>query len=422
MEEFTQYLEEAIGKKLAKEVLFAILNTPPTVAIRINSKKELSLNVESHLKSALEQKQQVPWCSTGLYLPSRPNFTYDPAMHAGAYYVQDPSSMFLELLAPLFKEEQTLLDLCAAPGGKASHLTSLLPKSSTVIANEVIKSRTPILQENLTKWGVENGAVTSMESGKIAYLAQLHNMEFDTILVDAPCSGEGMFRKNSNAIKEWSQQRVHHSASRQKKIVGEIWPALKSGGHLIYSTCTFNKYENDNNIEWIESELGGRIISLQSLYPNRDIDKELKEWGVVHAACGGYRFLPGVTKGEGLFFAIVQKPYKQQESANGPHKRAIKSLSKNSTKGLSKHSNNRGAKYPFQIDSQLNPTYPTTTPQIELSHTQAIEYLKGNTLKPNKDTPLGLLLFTYGGLILGSAKNIGSRINNLYPKEWRIRQ
>ncbi|MFA5713208.1 MAG: hypothetical protein WC960_03425 [Bacteroidales bacterium] len=403
MEQFEQYLIEAVGERLSTVVLHALFKTPPQVSIRINPNKSLPSTIQSHLNSALQQGDRVKWCSSGLYLNERPNFTYDPAFHAGAYYVQEPSSMFLEVIKPLFKEPQVVLDLCAAPGGKSTHLLSLLHPQSKFIANEVIKSRVAPLRENLTKWGAPNSTITSMEAGLIANRAIFHNLLFDIILVDAPCSGEGLFRKEPQAAKEWSIEKVHHSAARQRRILKEIWPALKPGGHLIYSTCTFNIYENDQNVEWLQREFGGSVVDLSQLYPTTDIAAQLQEWGVLQAPCGAYRLLPGVARGEGLFFALLQKPKGEQQPEQH-----------------SKRGSSKGSK--FEVEPQLNWHYNPSTPRIELSCHNAILYLKGHTFKLEEGTPLGPLLFTYGNLPLGYGKNIGSRVNNLYPKGWRIRQ
>ncbi|MGI8893198.1 MAG: methyltransferase RsmF C-terminal domain-like protein, partial [Bacteroidia bacterium] len=233
---FISHLDNLLGNE-AVELIKSFSTTPP-VSIRINPFKNYF---------PPENSGKVPWCDTGFYLPVRPVFTLDPSFHAGAYYVQEASSMFLEqAIKQITKKEEPVkvLDISAAPGGKSTHLLSLLPKNSLLVANEVIRSRAGILKENIIKWGVPNVIVTSSDPERFSDLKSF----FDIILVDAPCSGEGLFRKDANAIKEWSQENVNLCHQRQKRILNNVWTALRPGGYLIYSTCTYQTKENENQL------------------------------------------------------------------------------------------------------------------------------------------------------------------------------
>ncbi|MDR0845464.1 MAG: RsmB/NOP family class I SAM-dependent RNA methyltransferase, partial [Tannerella sp.] len=253
--------------------------------------------------------ERVKWCDTGYYLPERPSFTFDPLFHAGTYYVQEASSMFLEqairqhVTAPV-----TCLDLCAAPGGKSTHLSSLLPGGSLLVSNEVIRSRAAILAENMLKWGSPDSIITNNDPKEIGQFAHL----FDIIVADLPCSGEGMFRKDPASRNEWSIANVQLCATRQQRIIHDIWPALKPGGLLIYSTCTFNREENEENIAHIIENLDAEPLSIS-------INEDWRISGATGGSIPVYRFFPHKTKGEGFFLSVLRK------SAEGTNERERKS-------------------------------------------------------------------------------------------------
>ena len=223
--------------------LVTSLNSEQPVSIRLNPMKPFAFRFG---------ERAVPWCGSGFYLQGRPTFTFDPLFHAGCYYVQEASSMFVEqaLRRYVGKEPVVMLDLCAAPGGKSTHLRSLLPEDSLLVANEVIRNRSQILAENLTKWGHPDVVVSNSDPSDFARLEEF----FDVILTDVPCSGEGMFRKDPVAVSEWSPENVEICWQRQRRIISDIWPCLKPGGILIYSTCTYNTKENEDKIRWISVE------------------------------------------------------------------------------------------------------------------------------------------------------------------------
>ncbi len=261
-------------------------------SIRINPAK---LDKASELFSDMEP---VGWCKDAFFLKERQQFTLDPLFHAGAYYVQDSSSMFPELLQTKIKDvlsagNGAVLDLCASPGGKSTHLISMLSRLQTeplIVCNETVAKRVPPLCDNIAKWGAANVIVTSTSA---AHLGSLTGF-FDVVLADVPCSGEGMFRKSADAVSGWSRKGVEECAALQRSIIRDIWPALRNGGLLIYSTCTYNHIENVDNVRFIAEELGAEFMPLEN---------DMKVLHLSH----GYQFVPGLVRGEGQFFAVLRK-------------------------------------------------------------------------------------------------------------------
>ncbi len=258
------------------------LNEKPPVSIRVNNKVQ-------YIPSA----ERVPWCEDGFYLEERPIFTADPFFHCGVYYVQEASSMFLyQVAGQLFPYAERVLDLCAAPGGKSTLLLQALPKDALLISNEIVYRRYKILVENTIKWGNPNVIVTNNKPEDFKVLSGY----FDVVVVDAPCSGEGMFRKNPDAVNEWSEQNVYLCARRQKEILVDAWNTLKTDGILVYSTCTYNREENEKNVRWVCNELNGELLEV-----------DLKGNNQITQTGYGYRFYPHKTRGEGFFIAVLKK-------------------------------------------------------------------------------------------------------------------
>ena len=378
------------------DMLVQGLQAPASVSIRINQKR---FNADAQPVGA---DGRVPWCPEGVYLKERPQFTADPLLHAGAYYVQEASSMFLaHVLRSVCTTEDmhTALDLCAAPGGKSTLLRSILPDDCRLTSNEPNRQRAQVLAENLAKWGHPNVCVTQTLAADIARTGQL----FDLILTDVPCSGEGMFRKEPEAVRQWSPALVDDCATLQRSIVEDIWPALRAGGTLIYSTCTFNPEEDENNVEWIARTLGAEVIAIPT-DPEWGIFGDLRQNGDDLPCC---HFLPGHTRGEGFFIAVLRKHGTAEEQ---PQPKA----------------NKKGKKGRGQDEFSLN-TLPTNqldedgVPQVEVSIEDAIRYLQRESLTLPPETPRGHVQVCFRGLRLGLMNNLGSRANNLYPKEWRIR-
>ena len=248
--DFINRTRDLLGEEQFAAFCEALSKESP-VSIRVNRLKTDAVPEGGH---------RVPWCDTGYYLSSRPAFTFDPLFHAGCYYVQEASSMFLEqVLKQYVHEPVVMLDLCAAPGGKSTLARSVLPEGSLLVANEVMRNRVQVLAENVTKWGHPDTVVLNNDPADFAQLGEL----FDVILTDVPCSGEGMFRKDPVAVEEWSKENVALCWQRQRRIVSDIWPCLKPGGLLIYSTCTYNREENEDNVAWIAEELGAEMLPVE---------------------------------------------------------------------------------------------------------------------------------------------------------------
>ena len=442
--------------------------------------------------SGLSLGERVPWTSGTYYLAERPNFAQQPLFNAGLYYVQDPSCTYLESVwRTLYgtsaansspQAPKRVLDLCAAPGGKSTHLADLMNERGLLVSNEVISSRAATLAENMAKWGVANSVVTNSDPSAFSKLQNL----FDLILVDAPCSGEGMFRKNPDAIGEWSLNNVKLCAQRQRRILNDIWPALKQGGYLIYSTCTFNHLENADNVQYIVEELGAEVVPLAPQEWELLRSCGVEAVGEGKAASLGYQFLPGLARGEGQFFAILRKRAAEEAAAGrdaAASGRDAASAGRDAASGraaagafaserelrwhkeikgdllkllpeqlvpeiklLSKHlkivssgravatmlASKRGgvALVPHAdlalslhigtILDYLRENYKFKVERVELPLEQIQAFLaKEPLLLP--DAPTGYLLLTYKSAGIGFVKNLGNRCNSLLPNARRIK-
>ena len=400
--DFEKYTRQLMGEQLYTELLNGLSDDVP-VSIRVNPFK-----CPEHFSIPLKD-DCVPWCQYGYYLKHRPNFTFDPLFHAGLYYVQEASSMFHEhviqqLIHEIGNDDLRVLDLCAAPGGKSIAIRSILPDNCLLYSNEPIRARAQVLMENMLKWGHPNVVVTN----NYARDYQRANMRFDIIVADVPCSGEGMFRKDANAINEWNLQNVEKCWRLQREIITDIWPCLKPGGYLVYSTCTFNAHENEENVNWIAEQLGADFVNVHT--------KE--EWNITGSLIGQhpmYRFIPGKTRGEGLFVAVLKK---HEDDAPNVHAREAmlrimtdeQLVPPNKKKDIPNHSK------ALSIRLQRN-----EYPNVDIDYQQAISYLRKEAIVLPSETPRGIVLLTYQQAPIGFAKNIGNRANNLYPMEWRIK-
>lgn len=396
-QDFIDYTRNLFGNELFDKFLSAF-DEPAPASIRINPFK---LHSEINKSTCRILDEPVPWCKYSYYLTERPDFTFDPLFHAGAYYVQEASSMFLaQAIEQYIQHDVQMLDLCAAPGGKSTVARSFLSPDSLLVCNEPIRNRANILAENIIKFGVKNTFVTN----NYPHDFKKNRLSFDVVLADVPCSGEGMFRKDEGAIKEWSSQNVKKCRLLQREIITDIWDCLVPGGLLIYSTCTFNTAENEENVKWICEELGAELLPI-AIQPS---------WNITGSLLKGfdepvYRFIPGVSKGEGLFFSVMRK--------NGTTTKASGiNISKSRLNCLHPIDNNNE----YHISEALAVDIDKyTTVDVDYSH--AIQYLRREAIRLSADTPKGIVLITYKHFPLGFVKNIGNRANNLYPKEWAIR-
>ncbi|MFT3739639.1 MAG: RNA methyltransferase [Breznakibacter sp.] len=424
------------------------LDTDPSVSVRHNPAKPFG---------GFRTGEAVPWCPHGVYLPERPGFTLDPFFHAGCYYPQEASSMFIHFVMrqvlPGPNAQTRVLDLCAAPGGKSTLIASYLNGEGVLVANETIRSRAYILAENIIKWGLPNVIATQNDPSRFSVLEN----SFDVVLVDAPCSGEGMFRKDSVARTEWSEANAALCAVRQRRIVADVWPAVKEGGYLIYSTCTFNPNENEDNLDWLVTQFDAEVVALDNIP---------KEWGISCIDLGkgcGYAFYPHQVRGEGFFCAVVRKlsgniesqrkrAGRQDKKGKEPKLAIPAGLLANPDEFVFATPHGKILALPPQMEdvyriaethltvfhagvalgetvkNDFSPDhslamsiyYSGVYPSIDLPVGKALDYLRGDT-QLGQFGEKGWNVVGYSGVPLGFVKSMGNRLNNYYPKEWRIR-
>jgi len=403
--------------------------------------------------SLFSNEEKIPWASNGFYLSERPSFTLDPLFHAGTYYVQEASSMFLEQAMKQsvdLSQQLLVLDLCAAPGGKSTLLQSIISKKSLLVSNEVIHTRVNILKENCIKWGSSNVVVTNNDPKDFSKLKGL----FDVVVIDAPCSGSGLFRRDADAIKEWSEDNVQLCSQRQQRIIADTWNCLKEDAVLIYSTCSYSSSEDEDILDWMMEKW--KVESIKLKVPD--------EWNIDEVESTknafGYRFWPYKVKGEGFFIAAFRKKEDADtvrikiKLTQAPSKKEIAIASNwlQSTENLSfilQGQNiavipsqwNETIQYLMQelkvryagvelgtigkddlipehalaLSTIINPSVFS----VELDLEQSLNYLRKNEIAINSNHK-GWALATYKGFHLGWMKLLGNRINNYYPKEWRI--
>ena len=385
-EGFQELLAASVGPEQAATVLDA-LQQAPSVSIRLNPSKLQAC--------PFPDATPVPWSPYGYLLKERPVFTLDPLFHAGCYYVQDTSAMFVgHVFRQVIGELQPgsrVLDLCAAPGGKTTDLAASLRERFgdrySLLANEVMRNRFGILRSNVETWGDPCVATVSRDPSAFGETPLFH-----VILADVPCSGEGMFRKDAQAVAEWSPKTVEFCAARSRRILSDIWPTLVPGGILIYSTCTFNHFENDDTVAWIAGELGADVIT-----PKEEIlrfaqnDRGEAQNDIITTTKYGYALLPGKVPGEGQYVAALKK-----------------------------HGTLEGIISSGKAKDALSPS-GDAAPLVNVDRETALKYLHGDAVVLPEGAPIGPVTIAYEGHALGPAKNLGKRCNNLYPKNKRIR-
>ena len=417
----------------------AITSTEPSVAVRVNDARAATVP-----NGAL----QVPWCDQGFYLNDRPAFTFDPDWHAGQYYVQDASSMFIShVIKHLIHEPVRYLDLCAAPGGKTTAALQALPAGSLVVANEIVPPRARVLADNIIRWGNPHCVVTSNAPVHFGNLTHF----FDVIATDVPCSGEGMMRKDDEAVAQWSPQLVDQCAERQRGILSDAWNALRPGGLLIYSTCTYNRQENEEIADFIVNELGATSLEVP-VEPSWNIHP------AIGSDCHCYRFMPHRVDGEGLFMAVFHKEGnapRQDIRFKGKNTKKCDEIGKNwlanpddfaielqgdlyvatpvewrneiSALCASLNVLHAGLELATVMGHKTMPHHALAMssartgdafPICEVDYPTALRYLRGESIAV--DGPRGYVLIAHEGAVLGFANNLGNRANNLYPKSQRI--
>lgn len=406
---FIYYTSQLFGAERWKRFLQA-LEQPPATTIRLNPWKTPTTPI-------FPQATPVPWCQQGYWLRERPNFTLDPLFHAGSYYVQEAGSLFLDhVLREHISTPVLALDLCAAPGGKSTLMRAALPEGSMLVSNEPDRRRANILLENMLKQGHPQVLVTHNYAADFAKTG----WTFDVILTDVPCSGEGLFRRDEGAIKEWSIQNIHFCQKRQRQILGDIWPCLCEGGLLIYSTCTFNTHENEENVRFIMEELDAEMVAVSTKPEWKITGSLLADWNKPV-----YRFIPGITDTEGLFVAVLRK-----KGTPSAHTLLPASARKHAQTHRLIHLLSDGIPTPEQKGKDpipsaaqaLSLTLPADAyPRVELTLEQARRYLHRESFALPPNAPKGFVLVTYLQQPLGFMKNLSDRANNLYPKNWAIR-
>ncbi len=446
--QFIEQIEGLFPVEEARRLLEAISSTEAITSIRVNAAKTALRPVAA----------RVPWCDTGYYLDGHEPFTFDPMLHAGLYYVQDASSMIIShIVKSLIDKPVRYLDLCAAPGGKTTAALSALPAGSLMVCNEVVPQRASILKENVMKWGSTDCIVASDDSSRWGKLTHF----FDVVAADVPCSGEGMFRKDAGAVEQWTPALVAQCAERQRLIIDNVWNAIAPGGLFIYSTCTYNRDENETMVEYVGEKYGAVPVLL-------DLPAE---WGIAQGVGkeGCYRFLPHRTRGEGLFVCVMRKPDDERRAVALQDKQQRRNVRQPAAKvpdDVKRWLAGGEAAYTFATTGDTvtaarkelanEMTYVASNVKVlssgvevgtvrghdivpsqslalstalnrqsfataEVGYGDAIAYLRGDAIVLDSAVPRGMVLLQYGGMPLGFVKQLGNRANNLYPREWRIR-
>ena len=417
----------------------AITSSEPSVAVRVNEARGVGVH---------DGARRVPWCDQGFCLQGRPQFTFDTDWHAGRYYVQDASSMFIaHVIRHLVHEPVRYLDLCAAPGGKTTAALQALPQGSLVVANEIVPPRARVLADNVIRWGHPRSVVTSNAP---AHLGKLTHF-FDVIATDVPCSGKGMMRKDDEAVSQWSPQLVEQCAQRQREILSDVWNALRPGGLLIYSTCTYNRQENEEIADFIVHELGATSLEVP-------VEPDWNTHPAIGSDCHCYRFMPHRVDGEGLFMAVFRKDGDSARQDIRIKEKTAKKADETAKNWLSAPNDyvigqqgdlviavpqdirrevealrasltvlHAGVELATLMGRKTVPHHALAMsvergkdafPVCQVDYPTALRYLRGESI--TVDGPRGYVLVAHEGAVLGFANNLGNRANNLYPKSLRI--
>ena len=438
-------MHEELGAEA--EELFKALDTEPLTSIRLNPLKP----------AEVFEGEAVGWSPCGRYLSSRPQFTLDPLLHGGAYYVQEASSQFVGyLLRGLDLEGRRVLDMCAAPGGKSTIYSTLVGRSGLVVANDISRNRALALADNVQRWGVGNVVVTCNQPSHIGEFEHW----FDVVAVDAPCSGEGMFRKMDESRTEWSPSSPEVCAERQREILTQAWRAVRPGGTLLYSTCTFNSLEDEGVVKWLMEEYGDELVAADRVELEDD-------WGVVRSDIGVFQcfhFYPHKAQGEGFFAAIARKADGPNHRTNvKPRRKLFQMLAKADEAEVARWVDNpqnvvfrlvgemiygydksvvddvvalsealsvvySGVCFGQIFKRKLKPEHPLAlyvgfnndvVPSVEVDLDTALDFLRRQDVAAGEFEE-GINRVVYRGVAIGFVKRIGGRCNNMYPKDLRI--
>lgn len=456
-EAFVKQLTLSLGHRRAGEVISYITDASPTVSVRVNPFKVSDPETLPLLSEVCGEAAASTFSHWGRFLPERPEFVLDPLFHAGAYYVQEASSMYLESILPMMRKMRgdcpegpfTVLDLCAAPGGKTTHLLSMLREipDSFLVSNEVIRTRAAVLCENVSKWGAANVVVTNNDPADFAALPGY----FDVMVVDAPCSGEGMFRKDPEAVAQWSEDNVRLCAARQRRILSDVLPALRPGGLLVYSTCTFNHFEDEDNVAWLASEYGFEVLEQRHFYPGdhgagegfffsvlrstsgdtasqddacrarrrqSGIRTQYRPFANVEWVCGGYEIF---RRGDMLkaFPARIAGAMQAVEAI--PSLRVM--MSGSAVAEVKDARGGRSVILPVYSLIQSEVYRRNSLPEISLGLEEALTYLRRDPiLLREAATGYVVLIYSPSGIPFGIVKNLGTRCNNLLPPSIVLRK
>lgn len=445
-EKFVERMSLDLGDAEGRALCEALLSDAP-VSVRLNPRK----------RGAHPEGEPIGWSRCGIRLAERPVFTLDTAFHAGRYYVQEAGSQFVgHILETTGTGDGRILDMCAAPGGKTTLYSALVGEKGLVVANDPVRNRASVLADNVRKWGIGNVVVACDEPQHIAVFEN----RFDVVAVDAPCSGEGMFRKDERAREEWSENNVRMCAARQLQILDSAWHALRPSGVLIYSTCTFNRTENEGVLREFSARVGGELAEAECIACD-------DAWGVVAGREGvfqTFRFYPHRACAEGFFVAVARKAASDGRAVvPKPRRRIMNDVAGAVRKELSRwvlHPENMrfadvgGTCYGYYADTYdevrsfaetVNVIYSgvamgvvyngklkpdaalamfvdlneNAVPVAELEREEALRYLRKQDIAASAFAE-GVNLVKSGGCALGFVKRIGNRCNNMYPNSLRI--
>ena len=432
------------------DAFVAALDDEPVGGLRVNT---LKISVEEfRQKSPFELGEAVPWCPQSYYLPGKQRAGQHPYHAAGAYYLQDPSAMLpAQLLAP--QPGEWVLDLSAAPGGKTTQLAALMQGQGLLVANEIKNKRIGHLIQNCERWGAGNVLITNETPER---LVDTFGPVFDRVLVDAPCSGEGMFRKDQGARAEWSQVMVEGCAVRQQNILALAAKLVRPGGHLLYSTCTFSPEEDEGVIDHLLKEYPGFKVVKATQYPGFETGKP--NWAGTDATLSGaVRLFPHRIGGEGHFACLLQKQgtpnqerptqatrelTRQQKALWGAFSQDV--LLEPLDEGritvvgdrlyylppeLPPLGNLRIGQYGVWLGSlkkdRIEPAHGlalflpakafTRTLELGVSSAEVQAYLRGEVLQGDGN---GWTVITAGGIPLGWGKAVQGQVKNHYPRGW----